>query len=127
METFFEKLGLNQGTHRCSREVLYTAMIIFHICLKNKENKNMKFDIKMTLISSLRIAAVSKDIEFQQDKYAKVYYDHVSSEPRARPEEEVQSPQSMRTGLGLPMHKQQGEYISYDKIANNLRTNFIQN
>lgn len=54
-------------------------MIIYHIYLKHlqSQRKLPDFDVKLTILSCLRISAVINDLELKQESYAKVYYDSV--------------------------------------------------
>lgn len=42
--------------------------------------RNKQFDLKMLMLSCIRISAVIHDLEIPQDKYTEVYYTQVNSE-----------------------------------------------
>ena len=50
-------------------------MTIFHVYIKKRAKLDV--DLKLVLLSCLRISAVIGDLELSQDAYTKVYYDSV--------------------------------------------------
>jgi hypothetical protein len=42
--------------------------------------KDFKFDLKMLILSCIRISAVIHDLEISQDKYTEVYYSQINNE-----------------------------------------------
>jgi hypothetical protein len=56
-------------------------MTIYHICQKKIVlERDFKYDLKMLILSCIRISAVIHDLEISQDKYTEVYYNQINNE-----------------------------------------------
>lgn len=111
---FMEKM---QVVNRSKSEfrIFYTSMVVFHICLihfEQSEESKPKVDLKLLLLSCLRISATIHDVELSQDKYTQVYYESV-----------VEETNTMAFGCG---QKRADVYVMYEKIKVQLRNNFLQ-
>lgn len=96
--SFCEQLRLTDSRHLNNLKIPHVAMTILHICIKriktesatqqameqdgrpSQMKKCFAFDIKLLILSCIRISAVIHDIELKQDDFTKVYYDSVSKE-----------------------------------------------
>ena len=118
MLNFADSLGFYNDHYRMGKHIVYTAMTLFHVCLK-LNGENYQYDNKMLMLACLRISAVIYDIEFSQDKYTKVYYESVQRSADAN----VRSPTSTHQSSTL---KNSDTFIQLDKITGRLREKFMK-
>lgn len=62
------------------------AMLIYQISIRHliKNEPTAEIDIRLYLLSCLRISAVIHDNEIKLDDYTKVYYDSIKAEEKQR-------------------------------------------
>ena len=127
---YLETLYLTHEKNKQNKAITYVAMTIFHLCTKWYQNQipQPKFDIKLLLISSLRISAVIHDLELSQDQYSKAYYDSVIRDDAKANGSDMQSPTSHSTSMTAGNPTTAGcVYIVFDKIKNQLRDKLLLN
>jgi hypothetical protein len=118
MLNFADSMGFYNDHYRMGKQIVYTAMTLFHVYLK-LNNEDETYDNKLLLLACLRISAVIYDIEFSQDKYTKVYYESVS---KAAADINIRSP----TSTYQSTLKISDNFIQLDKITGKLREKFMK-
>lgn len=89
-------------------------MIIYQVSMRHhlKGKNDIKVDLRLYLLSCLRISAVIHDNEIKLDDYIKVYYDSIKSEEKQRADniakqiiaEMKEQPSKHRKYVGLMEH-----------------------